>query len=113
MDAQFFTSIMSGIITILGAVFLYVFVPWVKQRMKAEQLMQLMLLVEIAVTAVKQIFKGMPEVTDAEKKDYCLEYLKTLGVDVSMDQLDALIEAMVYQINLANKDKVPEAKPIL
>jgi len=111
MDGMFFTQVMSGVITILGAVLLYVIVPWVKQRMTAEQMAQLMMLVEVAVTAVEQFFKNMPEVTSAEKKDYCYEYLRDLGVDISMDQLDALIEHMVYEINLVQKDKVPDVKP--
>lgn len=109
MDAQFFTSIMSGIITILGAIFLYVLVPWVKQRMSAEQLAQLMLLVNVAVTAVEQLFKGVPEITGPEKKQYALDYLRTLGVDIDTEELDALIEAMVYQMNLLTKDKIPDA----
>ena len=51
----------------------------------------------IAVTAAEQVYKGTGR--GEEKKAFVLEWLKSHGVTVDMEKLDALIESAVYDMN--------------
>ena len=52
---------------------------------------------KIAVSAAEQIFKGSGR--GEEKKQYVIAWLKERGFTVDEAELDALIEAAVYELN--------------
>lgn len=83
-------------LVIIGAVIVFV-LPWLKERIGAEKLKNLWKLICIAVQAAEQIF-GANE--GERKKEYALAYLDDIGVTakVEPEQLDALIEAAVYEL---------------
>ena len=83
-------------LVIIGAVIVFA-LPWLKERIGAEKLKNLWKLICIAVQAAEQIFgAGKGE----KKKEYALAYLDDIGVTakVTPEQLDALIEAAVYEL---------------
>ena len=51
---------------------------------------------EIAVSAAEQIYTGSGR--GEEKKAYVLEWLRSHGVTVDDEKLDAMIEAAVYEL---------------
>lgn len=71
--------------------------PWLKERIGAEKLKNLWKLICIAVQAAEQVFGGG---NGDKKKEYALAYLDDIGVTakVEPEQLDALIEAAVYEL---------------
>ena len=63
----------------------------------AQQQAEINAWVRIAVTAAEQVYKGTGR--GEEKKAFVLEWLKSHGVTVDMEKLDALIESAVYDMN--------------
>lgn len=83
-------------VVILGAAVVFA-LPWLKERIGAEKLKNLWKLVCIAVQAAEQLFGSG---NGDKKKEYALAYLDDIGVTAKTDeaQLDALIEAAVYEL---------------
>ena len=83
-------------LVIIGAVIVFA-LPWLKERIGAEKLKNLWKLVGIAVSAAEQVFGSG---NGDKKKEYALEYLDDIGVTakVTPEQLDAMIEAAVYEL---------------
>lgn len=85
----------------LIAVVVAAVVPWFKERVGAEKLNKLWHWVCWAVQAAEQIFgAGKGE----KKKEYAHAYLDNIGVTAKTtpEQLDALIEAAVYELTPAH-----------
>lgn len=99
-------QILTLVISILGLVLTRFFVPWIKTKTSNEQLTaiekQLKTIqdwVIIAVAAAEQL-KSAGKLT-IPKKDYVLEFIRDKGVTITDQELDALIEAAVFEINKA------------
>lgn len=90
------TLIIEAVFALLAAVITAVVIPYIKSRTTAQQQAEINAWVKIAVTAAEQIYKGAGR--GEEKKVYVLEWLKTHGVTVDVDKLDALIESAVYDM---------------
>ena len=58
---------------------------------------EILIWVNIAVTAAEQIFTGSGR--GEEKKEYVLKFLEERGFKVDFETLDALIEAAVKKLN--------------
>jgi hypothetical protein len=71
-------------------------IPYVKAKTTTQQQETILALVQIAVTAAEQIYKGSGR--GAEKKAYVLEWLQNRGITVDEAKLDALVEAAVYDL---------------
>ena len=97
MNTELILQITLAIISIIGAIFTYVLVPYFKARTTEAQQDKIMTAVEIAVMAAEQIF-STPGMGD-EKKKYVLKLLYDKGIKLTDAQLDAIIEAAVYQMN--------------
>ena len=89
--------IVKVIIPILGAIITYLIVPFIKQKITKEQRENIAFWVKVAVNAAEQVFKGTG--LGEQKKQYVLNFLSTKGIKVSAAQLDALIEAAVFELN--------------
>lgn len=97
MDGQGFVEIVTALIAILGAVITYILVPYIKNKTTAQQQGNIAFWVSVAVNAAEQIFAGSG--LGEQKKQYVLKFLTGKGIKVSAEQLDALIEAAVFEIN--------------
>ena len=91
------TPIIEAVFALLSAIITAVVIPYIKNRTTAQQQAEINAWVRIAVTAAEQVYKGTGR--GEEKKAFVLEWLKSHGVTVDMEKLDALIESAVYDIN--------------
>lgn len=100
------TNILLIIIIVAGAIITRFLVPYLKVRFSTEELNTIFALVRMAVDAAEQIFgagKGK------EKKQYVIEYLNSKGLTVDTnvvsDELNAMIEAAVYELTKEKENK--------
>lgn len=91
------TPIIEAAGVLLAAVVTCVLVPYIKSKTTADQQKEINAWVKIAVSAAEQIFNGSGR--GEEKKAYVIAWLKEHGVTVNESELDALIEAAVFELN--------------
>jgi len=91
-----YTMLIEGIFTILVAVMTMFVIPWIKSKISAEQLSEVMKWVKIAVQAAEMIYKesGMGEA----KKAYVMSFLDNLGIMYNKEQINNLIESAVLEL---------------
>lgn len=87
------------IIALAGSVVLGLLVPYIRANTTKVQRDNIQLVVEIAVFAAEQIYKG-PKMGTIKKQEV-LDYLAFKGINLTDEDLDMLIEAAVMQLNLA------------
>lgn len=91
-------NILLALITLMGTVITYIVVPFLKSKTTKEQRENLEFWVRIAVNAAEQVFKGAG--LGEKKKQYVVDFLNSKGIVITEDQLDALIEAAVFELNI-------------
>jgi DNA polymerase III delta subunit len=91
------------IIALLGAVITYIVIPYIKSKTNIEQQNKIKFWVDFAVKAAEQIFNE-PKMGE-QKKQFVLEQLNKLGLKITQEELNILIEAVVFEIN-KNKNAV-------
>ena len=85
-------------IPVLGAIITYMVVPFIMQKTSKEQTENIFELVKIAVFAAEQMHDaGLLKIP---KKGYVLEYINGKGFDITEEDLNAMIEAAVKELNL-------------
>lgn len=92
-----FTPIAQAVITLLAAVVTAFVVPLIKSKTTAAQQQQINAWVRIAVAAAEQIYNGPGRGPD--KINYVCKWLRERGITVDGPQLQAMIEAAVYELN--------------
>ena len=90
------TPIVEAVIAIVCAVVTCVLVPYIKSRTTTAQQEEINAWVRIAVSAAEQIYSGSGR--GEEKKAYVVEWLRSHGVTLDTEKLDAMIEAAVYEL---------------
>jgi LL-H family phage holin len=90
-------QIIKLLITIAGLAITYYLVPFLKKKVGEKKFDEIYNLVAIAVNAAEQIF-NQPNMGE-KKKEYVIKFLEEKGIDITDEQIDALIEAVVYEIN--------------
>lgn len=107
-------QILMAVLTLIALVLTGFAVPWLKAKLGAENLSSIEVWVNVAVAAAEQIYKVAGSGTN--KKIYVTEFLKGKGITITDEELDALIEAAVYELNraknllfedLANQEEEP------
>lgn len=90
------TKIIEAVITLLFALISVFVVPYVKKKIAAEKLSEILKWVMKAVEAAEQIYKesGMGK----EKKKFVENFLTEHGINVDIEQLDVLIESAVWEL---------------
>ena len=90
------TPIVNSIIALIAAAISVFLIPWIKEKIEAEKLEQIMGWVTIAVEAAEQIYResGMGE----KKKAYVLDFLAKKGITLDVDSIDAMIESAVLDL---------------
>ena len=89
------------IIPILGAIITYLIVPFIKQKTTKEQRENIYFWVEVAVSAAEQIYKEKGQ--GKLKKEYVVDFLVSKGINITIEELDVLIEAAVNELNMAQE----------
>lgn len=103
MNTEVVVKIGTALIALIGAVITYIIVPFLRSKTTKEQRDNIHFWVWIAVNAAEQIYKEKGQGKD--KKLYVLEFLNSKGIKITDEQLDALIEATVYEINKNKENK--------
>ena len=96
MDNINLTPIFQAAILLVAAIVTTFVVPWIKSKVKNEDMTIFLRWVEIAVAAAEQLYKS----TEGEKKkEYVLTYLRDKGYSVDVDDLENAIEAAVLKLH--------------
>ena len=90
------TSIIRNKSALIGVIITCVLIPYIKSKTTTEQQKEINAWVKIAVSAAEQLFTGSGR--GEEKKAYVIAWLKERGITVDEAELDALIEAAVYEL---------------
>ena len=92
------TPIVNAVITLIAAIITTFLIPWIKSKIDAAKLAQIVEWVGIAVRAAEQIYNesGMGE----KKKQYVLDFLASKGFTLDPDSINAMIEAAVKDLNI-------------
>jgi len=93
------TPIFTALIALIGAIITYYVIPLLKGKISADNWTDIINWVKIAVDAAEQM-KKVGKIT-VPKKDYVISFLKGKGITITDQELDALIEAAVFEINKA------------
>ena len=102
MSGDTFIQVGTAVIALLGAVITYILVPYIRTKTTQGQRDTLLFWVSVAVSAAEQIFAGSGLGEKKKKKEYVVEFLDGKGIKISAEQLDALIEAAVFELNSLN-----------
>lgn len=89
------------LISLLGVLLARLVVPWLKAKTNAQQLDMVKLWTNIAVTAAEQMKVAGLLPDGQKKKEFVLQFIRDKGVTITDKELDALVEAAVYEINKA------------
>lgn len=91
-----YTMLFEGVLTILFALVTMYVIPWIKTKVSAEELTEIIKWVKIAVQAAEMIYKesGMGE----EKKAYVKTFLEDKGIKYDERQIDSMIESAVLEL---------------
>lgn len=93
--------IVKVLIPILGAIITYILVPLILQKTTKEQRNNIYFWVKIAVGAAEQIYKEKGQ--GKLKKEYVVDFLVSKGINITIQELDVLIEAAVKELNLVQE----------
>lgn len=98
---ELFAQAVPLLISLLGVLLTYCLFPWLKSMVDAQELQNIEKWVLIAVKAAEQIYNasGMGE----KKKEYVLDFLESKGITITEQELNAMIEAAVYEISQASE----------
>lgn len=98
--------IVKVLIPILGAILTYLIVPFIKQKTTKEQRENIYFWVQVAVGAAEMVYKEKGQ--GKLKKEYVVDFLVSKGINITIQELDALIEAAVKELNII-QEKVDQA----
>ena len=92
------TPIVNAVIALIVAIITTFLIPWIKSKIDAAKLAQIVEWVGIAVRAAEQIYNesGMGE----KKKQYVLDFLADKGFTLDPNSINAMIEAAVKNLNI-------------
>ena len=103
------SPLLNGLIALAGVILTAYIIPLLKQSLSSKQLENVRLAVNTSVRAAEMLFST--EQGEAKKK-WVLDYLASQNIVVDEEQLNALIEEAVYELNKdKNEDKVVNTVP--
>lgn len=95
-------QILNVVLAIVSIVVTGILIPLVKTKISKDKLEKAVTTAEIVVKAAEQIFNGPGQ--GVIKKKYAIEYLKKSGLNLTDDEINALIESAVKELNLWQKE---------
>jgi hypothetical protein len=90
------TPAINALIALLAAVATAYLVPWLKSKTTANQRENLLVWVDIAVSAAQQLFH---QADGAKRLHYALDLLESKGFDVNDDSVLDAVEAAVLKLH--------------
>lgn len=106
MPAELIVKIVTIIIAIISVIITYVLIPFIKQKVSAEKIQDIILWVGKAVMAAEQLFISIPK-SGEQKKELVLkfikEYLASKNIEMTDEQINLLIESAVAELNKAKQ----------
>ena len=103
------SPLFNGLIALAGVILTAYIIPLLKQSLSSKQLENVRLAVNTSVRAAEMLFSTEQ---GAAKKQWVLDYLASQNIVVDEEQLNALIEEAVYELNKdKNGDKVVNTVP--
>lgn len=94
---DFVEIIIKVVIPTLGALITLVIIPYINSKTTKEQRENAYFWVRVAVMAAEMIYKEKGQ--GLLKKEYVVKYLTEKGIRLSVDDLNAIIEAVVNELN--------------
>ena len=91
------TIIIEAVFALIAAVVTAIVIPFIKNKTTATQQETINNWVRIAVAAAEQIYAGAGR--GVEKKAHVLAFLKSKGITIDVESVDAMIEAAVFELN--------------
>lgn len=93
--------IIKVIIPILGAIVTYILVPLIKEKTTKEQRENIYFWVKVAVLGAEMIYKEKEQ--GKLKKEYVVEFLISKGINITLEELNILIESAVKEFNMTKE----------
>lgn len=90
------TEVVKIVIELIVAVASLWLVPWIKAKLSAEQIADMLRWVEIAVSAAEQLYDATQGTI---KKKYVVSFLEEHGYHVDETELNLMIEAAVLKLH--------------
>ena len=110
MSNELFLKIIELLITVLLGFITVYLVPYIKSKISKDQMETLLYYVNIAVKAASQIYTKEQW---AEKKDYCMQYIKAvvddkLSITLTDNEISTLIEGVLNGLKATGELVVKE-----
>ena len=99
-------NILQVVLAIVSIVVTGVLIPLIKTKVSKTHLEKALVIADIAVKAAEQIYRESGQ--GPIKKKYVVDYLRKSGLDLSDEEINALIEATVKELNLWQAELVKE-----
>lgn len=95
-------DILVFVIMVLGIILTKNIIPYIKTLIKTSNYAELFDIVEVAVKAAEQKFQAPKQgkIKKAEVYNFVSHWLEEKGIHISEDEIDRLIEAAVFSMNL-------------
>lgn len=93
------TGIIVALIGVMIAAMTTFLIPYLKQKMSAEDFKQMQVWVEIGVKAAEMLYAGNGR--GEEKKAHVIEFLKSKGYTIDAESIENMIEAAVLEMKNA------------
>lgn len=99
MDFTILTnSIAEVVVVVLGIVITRYLVPWLKEKYSAERVSNVYDLISKAVSAAEKLYAESG--SGVLKKQYVIDYVKTLGITITEADLNMFIESAVKVLDV-------------
>lgn len=95
------TQIIVAVLSLMFSLVSAFLIPYIKEKVTAEQLATIKLWVKVAVQAAEMLYAGSGR--GKEKKKYVVEFLNSKGFTLNTEEIDNLIEAAVLELKQENK----------
>lgn len=90
------TVIIEAAFALIGVIITAIVIPFIKSKTTVAQQQAINSWVRIAVAAAEQIYVGSGR--GVEKKAHVLSFLKSKGITLDVETVDAMIESAVYEL---------------
>ena len=91
-------QILQVVLALVSIVVTGILIPLIKTKITKDKLEKALVITDIAVKAAEQIYKETGQ--GAIKKKYVIDYLKKSGLNLRDEEINALIESAVKELNL-------------
>lgn len=91
-------QVLQVILALVSLVITGMLIPLIKTKISKDKLEKALVVTEIAVKAAEQIYKETGQ--GVIKKKYVIDYIKRSGLNLTDNEINALIEAAVKELNL-------------